>query len=193
MENNENNETNETKKINIVGINNRYQIKKLIQEKKEKKKRTEIINWNINFSELTYEKQLEILKNLHSVDLFNNEKKLIKTQIERKINSYKHQDIERNILNNDKLISYDNVIEKLLKCNLLCYYCNCEMLILYEIVRENNQWTLDRINNDIGHNYDNILISCLECNLKRRRQSKDKFLFTKQLKIFKSEEKYVDV
>jgi hypothetical protein len=186
-------DNNETKKINIVGTNNRYQIKKLIQEKKEKKKRSEITNWNINVSDLTYQKQIDILKNLQCIDLFNNEKKLIKNQIERKINSYKHQDIERNILNSDKLISYDTVIEKLLECNLLCYYCNCEMLILYEIVRENSQWTLDRINNDIGHNYDNILISCLECNLKRRRQSKDKFLFTKQLKIYKNEEKCLDI
>ena len=61
------------------------------------------------------------------------------------------------------------------------------MYILYEFVRENSQWSLDRIDNDIGHNNDNVLISCLECNLKRRKQNKDKFLYTKNLKIIKSD------
>jgi hypothetical protein len=46
---------------------------------------------------------------------------------------------------------------------------------------------LDRINNDLGHNNDNVVISCLECNLKRRKKSKDSFLFTKQLKINRQE------
>ena len=54
--------------------------------------------------------------------------------------------------------------------------------------RENRQWTLDRIDNDIGHNHNNIVISCLECNLKRRRKSKDAFVFTQQLKIVKKTE-----
>ena len=62
------------------------------------------------------------------------------------------------------------------------------MFLLYDIVREAKQWTLDRINNDIGHNTDNVLISCLECNLKRRRTNKDAFLFTKQLVIVKNKE-----
>jgi len=59
------------------------------------------------------------------------------------------------------------------------------MLILYEIVRESLQWTLDRIDNAVGHNKNNVLIACLHCNLKRRKQSKDAFLFTKQLQIVK--------
>jgi len=69
---------------------------------------------------------------------------------------------------------------------LKCHYCNEKTYILYDLVRETKQWTLDRINNDIGHNTDNVLISCLDCNLKRRRTSKDAFLFTKQLTIVKS-------
>jgi hypothetical protein len=51
------------------------------------------------------------------------------------------------------------------------------------MVRENKQWTLDRIDNNLGHNEDNVVIACLECNLKRRRTNQSKFLFTKQLKI----------
>ena len=47
------------------------------------------------------------------------------------------------------------------------------------------QWTLDRIDNNINHSESNVIIACLKCNLQRRCQNKDKFLFTKQLKIVK--------
>jgi len=70
---------------------------------------------------------------------------------------------------------------------LLCYYCKHQMFILYEVSREMKQWTIDRIDNDKGHNNDNYHLACLECNLKRRRQTDDKFLFTKQLKIIRHE------
>jgi hypothetical protein len=60
------------------------------------------------------------------------------------------------------------------------------MLIIYDKSRENRQWTIDRIDNDKGHNCDNYHLSCFECNIKRRRQSDEKFLFTKQLTIIKS-------
>ena len=77
------------------------------------------------------------------------------------------------------------MVQKLVESKLKCYYCKSEMTLIYEKVRQMNQWTLDRIDNSLGHNGDNVLISCLECNLKRRNTSKDKFLFTKQLNIKK--------
>ena len=80
-------------------------------------------------------------------------------------------------------VSFKEVIELLNESNMKCHYCACETYLLYEIVRENKQWSLDRINNDIGHNRNNLLIACLECNLKRRRTNKDAFMFTKNLKI----------
>ena len=49
------------------------------------------------------------------------------------------------------------------------------------------QWTLDRIDNDLSNTDENVIVACLKCNLQRRRQNKDKFLFTKQLKIVKQE------
>jgi hypothetical protein len=58
---------------------------------------------------------------------------------------------------------------------------------LYKLVREMQQWTLDRIDNDRGHFLDNVEISCLECNLKRKKQNSDKFLFTKQIKIVRND------
>ena len=60
-------------------------------------------------------------------------------------------------------------------------------MILYKRVREDYQWTLDRIDNNIGHTCDNTIIACLKCNLQRRRINKGAFLFTKQLKIIKQE------
>ena len=83
-------------------------------------------------------------------------------------------------------VSYSDVINLLTESNMKCYYCSCETYLLYEIVREMKQWSLDRINNDIGHNKNNLVICCLECNLKRRRTNKDAFMFTKNMVIIKS-------
>ena len=71
---------------------------------------------------------------------------------------------------------------------MLCFYCKCQLYILYKIARELTQWTVDRINNDEGHNKDNFVISCLNCNIKRRNTNSSKFLFTKQLQLVKKDE-----
>ena len=55
------------------------------------------------------------------------------------------------------------------------------MLILFDKVRDNDQWTLDRLNNLDEHSSENTIISCLKCNLQRRRKNSEKFKFTKQL------------
>ena len=77
-------------------------------------------------------------------------------------------------------------LEKLVISKLKCYYCKKDCLITYENVRENTQWTLDRINNDKGHNKDNVVISCLKCNLKRGTLNDEKFKFTKQMYLIKT-------
>ena len=87
------------------------------------------------------------------------------------------------MFNSDKHINLNLIINKLIECNLTCYYCFCKLMLLYKIVRDPKQWTLDRIDNDYGHNDDNIVLSCLECNLKKRKIRKESFLFTKNLKI----------
>jgi len=94
----------------------------------------------------------------------------------------------RKLFDPEKFIDLNTIIQNLYECNLNCYYCKEKMAILYEIVREMKQWTVDRIDNDTGHNNDNIIMACLDCNLNRRRKNKDAFLFTKQLNIVKSEE-----
>lgn len=113
------------------------------------------------------------------------EKKELTIDLNNKINSYKQQDIKRNLYNSNTLILFENLIEKLLLSRLKCYYCKNNLYLFYLNVREKYQWTLDRIDNNKNHSNENTIIACLECNLKRRVQNKDAFLFTKQLKIKK--------
>ena len=127
--------------------------------------------------------QKNIIDDLFYNKTKNNENSLYITEIKHKISSYKQQDSLKKILNPDCFVSFDYVLEKIVESKLKCYYCEQSMYILYEIVRELNQWSLDRINNDIGHNKDNVVIACLSCNLKRRNRAKDAFLFTQNLKI----------
>ena len=109
----------------------------------------------------------------------------VKKELERKIKSYRAQDIKKNKLNEEKLIKMDECIDKLVLSKMKCYYCNENMLLVYENVREGKQWTLDRIDNSIGHITENVVISCLDCNLKRRMMNDEKFKFSKQMKIIK--------
>lgn len=134
-----------------------------------------------------------VLEHINQVNMINNyyinnsccHEKLLKREIDRKINSYKSQDIQKEIYNNLLLISLNEIVEKLVESKLKCHYCSCNLLILYKDVRAQNQWTLDRIDNDMCHSNDNTIISCLKCNLQRRDRDMNKFLFTKKLKINK--------
>lgn len=193
---NETIETNSEKKtIVFTGTTTKYQMKKIDHVKqKDKKKRVETDTWGLDEIQLSFDTQLEILKNIYSINELKTNKlikttkvnkysSLIVSHIKNKISSYKQQDILKNIFLESVFVSYDYVIQLLNDCNLKCYYCSCETFLLYEFVREMKQWSLDRINNDIGHNKNNLIISCLECNLKRRRTNKDSFMFTKNLKI----------
>jgi hypothetical protein len=182
------------KNINIVGINNRYQIKKITNKDdiNKIKLRKESQKWKLSQEVYDRNYQLALLKKIHmgSANTNNDDEivqlnKLLIQQLERKLSNYKQQDLLKNIYDSNNIISLDKTIAMLDDSNLLCCYCKKEMLILYEIVRESYQWTLDRIDNSLGHNKDNVIISCLQCNLKRRKQSKDAFLFTKQLQIVK--------
>ena len=127
-----------------------------------------------------HNKQFELLQNLNANIDFN-EKNFLLNQIKSKIQSYKSQDIKKNIHTKTELISLDDIILKLLDSKLKCYYCKCNIFLFFETVRFKKQWTLDRLNNLDEHTNANTIISCLECNLQRRRKNSEKFLFTKQL------------
>jgi hypothetical protein len=186
--------TNDTteKKIILQGTNNRYQIKKATKTQSDKgRKRKSVEQLQLSSEFYTYEKQIEILSYLFHIEKksINQDPiyKIFTQQIERKIASYKQQDVEKKKYEPSKIINYENILSILLETQCKCFYCKEEVFILYEKVREEKQWTLDRIDNDLGHTIDNVVLACLQCNLKRRCRSKDGFLFTKQLKIVKKE------
>jgi hypothetical protein len=194
----------DNKKINIVGVNNKYQVKKLTENKNEERKKRKIsVKYDIFDNNMDYlKKQQEIIIRTYKKEKEENEKEekeekeeeyniliksLIEKEIKKKINGYKNQDIIKKKFNIEKFVKFDDTMEMLYSCDLNCYYCKDKVFLLYDFVREIKQWTLDRIDNNMGHEKDNILISCLECNLKRKNINKDSFLFTKELKIIKSD------
>ena len=157
---------------------------KKINCEKEKKMRVETQSWGLNEDELSHITQVNTIKNILDTSSEKNKyKSFIITHIKQKINGYKHQDILKKKLDENKFIQFDDVIQLLNNCEMKCHYCSQEIYILYEIVREMKQWSLDRINNDIGHNVGNLVVACLDCNLHRRRTNKDAFMFTKNLVI----------
>lgn len=182
------NKNGESKNVIISGTNNRYLIKRANRVKNEVKKREIMNKYNIAPLFLNYNKQLEMIKEIYFKINENDvirEKSIIVQELDKKINSYKQQDTIKKIYNELQFVDIRIVLQKLIDCNMLCFYCKCETYLLYENVRELTQWTVDRIDNSLGHNNDNFVISCLNCNIKRRKTNSDKFLFTKQLSLIK--------
>ena len=130
--------------------------------------------------------QIELINNLYN-DIDFIEKKIIISELKKKINSYKIQDKKKDIHEICNLITLNSLIKKLYESKLLCYYCKNNVYILYRLVRDKQQWTLDRINNLDEHTDDNTVICCYDCNMKRRRTNSKKYLFTKNLKITKEQ------
>jgi hypothetical protein len=126
--------------------------------------------WNELVADANYNNQIYYIENINEIN--ETIQKLIYKELTKKINSYKSQDIKKKILNKEKLVKLDNVVELLLQS---------------KNVRENNQWTLDRIDNNYGHNIDNVMISCLKCNVHRKTMYHERYLFTKELNIIKKE------
>jgi hypothetical protein len=172
---------NEQKKISIVGTNTRYQLKRVTQDRVEKKRNTISLTPELLENQfITIEK---LYHNMNNSTTNTNTNKLFIKEITNKINGYRQQDITKKMYDDERFVSFSQVIEKIYNCKMTCFYCCEQTMVLYEMVREKKQWSLDRINNDLGHNSDNVIIACLECNLQRKRKSKDAFVFTKQLTI----------
>ena len=178
------------KKINITGTNNRYHMKKLINEhklEKELKKRVKSEKWNFPDESYEYAKQIQMIIDISNNNLnhIDDASKIAIQEINRKITGYKSQDKIKKHFDENKFLTFESVILKMIECELKCRYCKNEMNVLYDISREMKQWSVDRIDNDLGHNIGNFHLACLDCNLKRRRRSDEKFLFTQQLNIVK--------
>jgi hypothetical protein len=144
-----NDETNRS--ISITGTNNRYLIKRANRVKNEVKKREIMNKYNISPVFLNYDIQLQLIKEMHnklSQDINIHEKNLLRQEIERKISSYKQQDLLKNKYNESLFINLDCILKKIIETDMQCFYCNSQVVVLYEIVRELTQWSVDRINND---------------------------------------------
>jgi hypothetical protein len=177
-----------SKKINITGTSNRYQMKKLTNNSSDNayKKRVESEKWIFSEEHYKYQNQLKMIQDI-SNNITDEVSKIVIQQINKKLYSYKQQDILKKRYDEKFFLTFESVINKMIECDLKCRYCKKEMNVLYDISREIRQWTVDRINNDLGHNIDNFHLACLDCNLKRRRRTDEKFLFTKQLNIIKQD------
>lgn len=157
--------------------------KKINIGQKEKKERKIIQKWKYKDFLLESKNHIGIVNQLFLEQSFNGDN-TTKNELHKKINSYKQQDIKKD-KNLDGLISYEELLEKLVISKLKCYYCRKDVLLLYENNREQKQWTLDRLDNSLGHTKDNVVVCCLKCNLERRCLNDEKFLFTKQMRIIK--------
>lgn len=175
--------------IDITGKRNIDKIQKV-----KNPERKETIKWNLDDSYFTYNKQIQIINSLYLNQGCDEEQKhkqepeqniLAKREISKKINGYKSQDIQKELLDLNRLISLDQTIEKLMISKLKCFYCkeNCDLL--YKNTLAKKQWTLDRLNNEYGHNHDNVVICCLECNIKKGEMDSDRFKQGKEIKIIR--------
>lgn len=172
-------------------------IKQIILPNLESNENKKIINkrkivnselWETNVENIDDINEVELIKNLKSEKQMNNIQKIVQKNIVTKIQGYKNQDQKKKIYNEELFVNIDYVINLLDESKLLCNYCKKTTNLLYENVKQPNQWSLDRLDNKIGHNKGNVVISCLSCNIKRKTMHFKRFEFTKQLQIIKNEE-----
>jgi hypothetical protein len=160
----------------------------LEEEPDEIKNRKVTENWTFDETSLSYENQY---LNLCLIDENENDESPSQSQIEirrqinYKIHSYRSQDLKKNKYDESLFVNYDYVVSLLREKNMKCFYCKENVMLLYNAVREDKQWTLDRMDNSKGHNRGNVEIACLLCNLRRRTMYHERYVFTKQLNVVK--------
>jgi hypothetical protein len=183
---------NNTKTMTITGQNNRYKMKEVMNcgMKPDKIVRAKMKNVDEELL-LGGDKQIAMINKMYigcdDANIANTDGNnvLLKQELEKKIGSYKQQDMKKEIYDAALLITLAELIEKLVISKLKCAYCSGEVLLLYKNAREEKQWTLDRKYNDDCHSNENTVISCLKCNLERRVKNVDKFTFSKKMRIKK--------
>jgi hypothetical protein len=135
----------------------------------------------------THIKQIEIVNRLYLDDMKFIHRDLFLKEINKKIDGYKRQDIDKSCYDENFFIDLETVLAKLTESKLKCHYCKTCCYLLYSEVLSRNQWTLDRIDNDYGHNKNNVVISCLDCNVRRKTMDFERFKMGKQLRFIKKE------
>lgn len=144
----------------------------------------------------TIKSQYELLRNVHyntksvcetsfTGNVTEQDKMLLQRELTAKLNGYKQQDIKKKLFDDGSFITMEQIRTKLIDELLTCVFCGNQVKLFYDKVRDDAQWTLDRVDNDKGHSDDNTRIACLKCNLQRRRMDYDKFHWTKNVVITK--------
>jgi len=105
-------------------------------------------------------------------------------ELRRKLAGYKSQDTRKG-RSLEKFIDENSLLEKLVLSKMKCSYCMIPLLFIYRNIREERQWTLDRIDNALAHTSQNTVIACLKCNLQKRNRDHKKFRFSKQMRLIK--------
>lgn len=148
------------------------------------------MNNNDNRINITTREIVDFIKNNYEITKDNKICIFLIQEFERKRQSYRLQDVKKKekhsndtIFDDEKLITIGEIIELLYSSKLKCYYCDKVTNIYYTNVRNNKQWTLDRLDNNKGHWYNNCVISCLSCNISRGRMDDDRFLKGKKMII----------
>ena len=96
-----------------------------------------ITNQNFdNLNPLLFEHnfQIKCINNIYA-DISFQYNDLFYKEIKKKINGYKSQDKKKFIhddYNNINLISFDDIIEKLVASKLSCYYCSKKIFVIYK-------------------------------------------------------------
>lgn len=135
--------------------------------------------------------QLKCLNNLYMGTTGDNKEETLKSikvmekEIKLKIAGYARQDKNKGLFDSEKIIKYEECLDKIVGSKLKCHYCHCNLCLLYKEVRQSDQWTLERLDNDDCHSEANTVIACLECNIKRRNQDTDGFMMSKNMNIVK--------
>ena len=161
------------KKIEIIGTENRYEIKKLTIDKIKEEKNNE----KLDEKYYNEENQIYLLENI-------NDFKYISDSIKNKLSSYSQQDKKRKLYDNNT-ITYNDTLDLLKVDKCLCKYCNNIVLLYYKYKLDKKQWTLDRIDNNVAHVKDNVVICCLKCNLERKNMKQENYIYNKNLKVVK--------
>ena len=151
--------------------------------------RTATKKWSKEMLEFyeSHDEQIGVINKLYmDVKPLVNREIFIK-EIEKKIDGYKRQDIEKKLYDSEKFVDMEELLSKLTACRMCCHYCEKKCYILYNEVLSKTQWTVDRIDNDYGHNKGNIVIACLDCNVRRGTMNSERFKLGKQLKFIKKD------
>jgi hypothetical protein len=154
-----------------------------------KKKITTSQKWTFLEADFLPENQqrfLDLVYRPDSLNLSTQEKKqceCILQEIKKKRQSYKSQDVQKNLYDSTHFVSLETILTLLQESQLQCYYCKESILVFYSNVREPKQWSLDRIDNSLGHNTGNLFVACLTCNLKRKTMYHERWRFTKEIGI----------